>query len=299
MTSDDTEHTFFVAQALLTSGDSADRFSRRLAWSLRLWLLGLPAGIGLATLRSILRLWMGFPPTRSGVRSAGNGPAMRVAPIGARFADDEAARRAFVSASTRLTHTDVRALAGARAVADTAAWIFREETVRPEVDAWIALLRASGKEQPEWLGVVDRMEDAARRDAPPTELAAALGQPRGVTGYVLTSVPVALHAWWLHAGDFRTTIEASLACGGDTDTVGAIAGALAGSTVGEAGIPADWIDGLFEWPRSVRVLREIADRLASDRHDAVPVFWPGLVPRNALFLGTVLTHGLRRLLPPY
>jgi len=54
MVSDDTEHTLFVAQALLTHPDDVDAFQRCLAWKLRLWLLGLPAGIGLATLKAIL-----------------------------------------------------------------------------------------------------------------------------------------------------------------------------------------------------------------------------------------------------
>jgi hypothetical protein len=29
------------------------------------------------------------------------------------------------------------------------------------------------------------------------------------------------------------------------------------------------------------------------------LFWPGLLPRNLLFLAAVLAHGFRRLLPPY
>src|SRR5688572_21926737 len=79
MVSDDTEHALFVAQALLTHPDDVVAFQRCLAWKFRLWLFGLPAGIGLATLKAVIRLWMGFPPARSGVWSAGNGPAMRSA----------------------------------------------------------------------------------------------------------------------------------------------------------------------------------------------------------------------------
>ena len=85
MISDDTEHTLFVAQSLLSCSDNATTFQKSLAWKLRLWLLGLPAGIGLGTLRAIIKLWLGFPPHRSGVNSAGNGPAMRSAIIGVFF----------------------------------------------------------------------------------------------------------------------------------------------------------------------------------------------------------------------
>lgn len=122
MCSDDTEHTFFVAQALLSHPNDPVAFQRCLAWKFRLWLLGAPAGIGLATLRAILKLWLGFPESRSGVFSAGNGPAMRSAIIGAYFFDDPAKRREFISAAARLTHTDPKAKVVALAVAEAAAW---------------------------------------------------------------------------------------------------------------------------------------------------------------------------------
>ena len=69
------------------------------------------------------------------------------------------------------------------------------------------------------------------------DFAIALGLARGVTGYVYHTVPVAVYAWLRHYGDFRATVEAALDCGGDTDTVGAIAGALAGGTVVGRGSP--------------------------------------------------------------
>src|SRR5262249_20150119 len=117
MMSDDTEHSCMVGQALLRAPQDADRFARSLAWRLRLWLLGLPAGIGRATLSAILKLWGGFGPRRSGVWSAGSGPAMRAALLGACLGDDPARLRAYVQASTRLTHTDPRAERGALLVA--------------------------------------------------------------------------------------------------------------------------------------------------------------------------------------
>jgi ADP-ribosylglycohydrolase len=117
MISDDTEHTVFAAQSLLAHPESCELFTRRLSWCFRWWLLSLPAGIGLATLRSIVRLWGGISPSRSGVRSAGNGPAMRSAPVGAFFASDPNQLDDYLQASTIITHTDPRALTGAKAVA--------------------------------------------------------------------------------------------------------------------------------------------------------------------------------------
>jgi hypothetical protein len=65
-----------------------------LARRLRGWLAAMPAAVGFGTLRAILKLWMGFPPSRSGVRSAGNG-AGRIDDADAteEQVDDERARR--------------------------------------------------------------------------------------------------------------------------------------------------------------------------------------------------------------
>ena len=76
---------------------------------LRFWLLGLPGGIGYATLKAILKLWLGFKPEHSGIFSAGNGPAMRSAIIGVCYGNDSQKLRELVKASTRLTHTDPKA----------------------------------------------------------------------------------------------------------------------------------------------------------------------------------------------
>ncbi len=306
MVSDDTDHTVLVAQSLLAHPNSANRFLRRLAWSLRLWLLTLPAGVGFATLRSLLKLWAGLSPRRSGVYSAGNGPAQRVAPIGGVLAESAEHMDDYLEACTRITHTDPRALVGAKAVAYLAGWIFRDElNERPSVDDFLAVLsRAEGDGDEEWTDLLARIRFACAHRLSVVAFADELGLQEGVGGYVYHTVPVATYAWFKHFGDYEGALSAVLSCGGDTDTVGAIAGALVGATVGETGIPTDWVDGLLEWPRGVGLLRAIGDALAhcsAGKHPSSPVryFWPGLIPRNLLFLVLVLGHGLRRLAPPY
>jgi hypothetical protein len=104
MVGDDTEHTCMDGQALLDAPEDVDAFARSLAWRLRFWLLRLPAGTGRATLRAVLKLWLGFSPRHSGVWSAGNGPALRAALLGVCLGHDPDWLRAYVRASTRLTH---------------------------------------------------------------------------------------------------------------------------------------------------------------------------------------------------
>ena len=307
MVSDDTEHACMVAQALIASRGDDERFVRRLAWSLRVWLLLLPAGIGWATLRACLRLWAGVPPRRSGVFSAGNGPAMRSAVIGAAVRD--AGRSIELTRlSARLTHRDPRAVHGAVAVALAASMAAKSAGRVEEVEGadYVAALRAAvpQDEAPALLASIERAADSAAAGESTRSFAGSLGLTRGVTGFVEHSVPVAVHAWLSHQSDMRGAVGSAVACGGDTDTVAAIVGGIVGARVGKQGIPADWLRGLVDWPRTVTWVERLGERthlaLHAAEHPAVPrLFAPALLFRNVVFAGIVIAHGLRRLLPPY
>ena len=304
MVSDDTEHTFLVAQTLLDESDDVERFSQKLAWRLRWWFARLPAGVGMATAKACLKLWCGISPKQSGVFSAGNGPAMRVAIFGSVLDNDEK-RHAFVTASTEMTHTDPKALTGAMAVADLASWITRRDSQSlPPCGEAIEILLDIEPQDDTWRNLVGQMQYGWENNISVSEFVDQLGLCKGVSGYVYHTVPVAIYAWYRHFGDYRKTLESVIECGGDTDTVAAIAGALAGTTVGESGIPRNWIDGIWDTPINASLLRKTAARLAelvnhgiSQGH--VRYVWPLVIPRNLFFLLIVLGHGFRRLLPPY
>jgi ADP-ribosylglycohydrolase len=303
MVSDDTEQTCMVAQALIASGGDIERFKRSLAWRFRFWLLGLPAGVGLATARSIIRLWLGFGPDHSGVFSAGNGPAMRAAILGAAI-DDLASLRSLVRASTHLTHTDPKAEYGAYAVA-LAAWMARHGSVISG-SAYLQNLSISlDGEGAELIALVSHAADSVANGQSTEAFAEALGLKKGVSGYVYHTVPVAIHAWLAHPRDYRAAVSAVVRCGGDTDTTAAIVGGILGSALGKEGIPSAWLGGLMEWPRSMSWMERLGDQLersvAALPTPARPLGLPALAVllRNLLFLVIVLVHGFRRLLPPY
>jgi ADP-ribosyl-[dinitrogen reductase] hydrolase len=302
MVSDDTEHTCMVAQALCACPNDVDRFTRQLAHRLRWWLLGLPAGIGSATLRSTLKLWLGFPASRSGVFSAGNGPAMRSPILGAAIEDIEMLR-CFVRSCTRITHTDPKAYIGAFAVA-LAAWCAKRG-IEGSADFFRQYRSVVGTDSSdEFDSLMARVEKSLAAGDSTETFADKLGCGQGVSGYVYRTVPVVLHSWLSHPRDYRGSVTTVIQCGGDTDTTAAIVGAIVGSGVGRAGIPQEWLERLWEWPRSVAWMERLADATRNAVTTAVPVRSPGVFPglglaRNALFLGVVLGHIARRLLPPY
>jgi ADP-ribosyl-[dinitrogen reductase] hydrolase len=308
MCSDDTEHTCMLAQSLirvagLDADEAARRFESNFGWRLRFWMLGLPAGIGLATLRAILKLWIGFPPRYSGVFSAGNGPAMRVALIGVCHGDDPARMKALVRAATRITHTDPKAEHGALAVA-LAAHLAASGAVIAPADYARRLRALLGDEGGELCGLMDDVARSVASKETAADYAARHGGKDGVSGYILHTVPAALHVWLAHPDDYRRAVVTTIRLGGDSDTAAAIVGALVGARVGKEGIPAEWLRDLWEWPRTPEWMERLAARLTLHCRErtsgkALPLNWIGLLLRNILFIPLVLAHGFRRLLPPY
>src|SRR5689334_12933345 len=65
MISDDTEHTLMVAQALLSDSTDPRAFQRALGRKFRWWFAALPGGVGLATAKACLRLWLGVPADKA------------------------------------------------------------------------------------------------------------------------------------------------------------------------------------------------------------------------------------------
>jgi ADP-ribosylglycohydrolase len=302
MISDDTEHTLMVAQALLSHSADHNAFHRALGWKFRWWFAALPGGVGLATAKACLRLWLGFPAGKAAVASAGSGPAMRSAIIGAYFADDAKQRRDFVLAASRLTHRGWQAETAAQAVAECTALAVQQQEP-PRIEAVLESLRAVSNEE-EWRSILSRLESSLSVGHSVQEFVQSLGLEGGVTGYSLHVVPVAIYSWLRHPGDFRSALVTVLECGGDTDTVGAILGAIVGATLGRKSIPSEWLDSICDWPRSISFMEKVAARLAQQKAQntqlgPVRYFWPGIIPRNFLFIGVVLLHGFRRLLPPY
>ena len=288
--SDDTEHAGMTAEAIRYANGDVAVFQRRLASSLRRWFLTAPPGIGLATLKSCLKLCLGFPASHSGVRSAGNGPAMRAAILGVMVPPEKLAD--FVAASTRLTHTDRRAEIGSLIIARLAADAARMEPARGA--EWISTILAEIKNENDLEPLLKNMcaaAEALRHGLTVADFAKQLTSGRGVSGFIAHTVPVAVMAFFRHADDYAQGIEQVIRAGGDTDTTAAITGALIGSRVGIEGIPLGWRQCHFDWPWSL-------DRLLHARRPSLAL-WPIMVLRNLAFCGIVLTHVLRRLLPPW
>ncbi len=304
MVSDDTEHACMTAQALIFSAGEPERFTRRLSRNLRYWILGLPAGIGYATLRAIIKLWLGFPGEKSGVFSAGNGPAMRSPVIGVCFGHDTGRMRELVRCSTRITHKDPKAEAGALAVALAAYMAACSDTVSPG-DYYHRLQDILVKDKADEFSELMRQTClSVEANQTTRSFAELMGWSAGISGYIFHTVPAVIHCWLSHQHDFEGAVKAMIRCGGDTDTTAAIVGAIVGSSVGADGIPEKWRNNLWEWPRTRIWMTALGNQLAQvcesgSAQSPLSLPFYSIFIRNLAFMLIVLCHGLRRLFPPY
>jgi len=164
---------------------------------------------------------------------------MRVAPLGAFFADASVER--VVSEARRsaaVTHCHPAGKAGAAAVS-VAAWLAarsRGQPAPPRED----FFRTTTEVLDERLEVREGIEAAAL--LPPTAKIrdAVLRLGNGSKVVCQDTVPLALWIASFHLDDFQGAVLTAIEAGGDTDTIGAIVGGIIAARVGVDGIPEDW-----------------------------------------------------------
>ena len=257
-------------------------------------------GVKRATLRSCLKLCVGFGPGNSGVMSSGNGPSMRAPILGAAVDSLDVVLR-LNHLSSRITHTDPLAEHGAAAVA-IAAWGAARNGFTDHA-TYFQLLRErlTGEHAEQLLAAMDKVEASLATEESTQEFCCELCGPAGATGYTLHTVPVAIHAWLRCRGHLNVTLCNVILCGGDTDSTAAIAGGIAGC---ETEVTDELANSIMDWPCNPRWIIRLSKQLIRVTETGLPErplqsSFPMQALRNSFFLVVVLLWGLRRLLPPW
>jgi ADP-ribosyl-[dinitrogen reductase] hydrolase len=215
-TTDDTDMALCIARALVASGDwsltgIADNFAA--------WLKSRPVDVG-DTCRRGIRNYMlqGTLETPANEWDAGNGAVMRMLPAALFTVGDEARMTECVLAQAHLTHnhplSDAACICFGRLI-HLALLGHAKTRLRREVDGLLA------------------RHETFRFD-PYRGLA---------TGYVVDTMQTVFH-YFFRSRSFEECLVTTVNQGGDADTTGAIAGALAGAYYGEQEIPKRWLKKL-------------------------------------------------------
>lgn len=238
---DDTEMAVGMAESLVECGrfDPA-HVASRLAENFTLWrgytskMYGMVSKLRQAS-------W-----DRAGQPLWDSGAAVRVGPLGLFYCGSEEIVSC-AEQSCRITHTHPNALAGTVVMAVAVAEAVRRGLLclgleRKElVDLWISNAAEHGEGLTRSLRrVLDLKEERDLSDRA-GQLAKAFSCDETAVG----GVPAALAAF-LWSSCFEDAVVVAVNAGGDADTIGAMAGALAGAYYGASGIPEDLLQCLSD-----------------------------------------------------
>ena len=175
----------------------------------------------------------------NGEGSFGNGSAMRIAPLGAYFADDTEMipEQAALSAETTHCHSEAKAGAIAVALAAAAAWRFRQSAQLPAAAEFLEWVSQRTPASAVRKGI-DRA--ALLPEGTSIEAAvAALGNGKLVS--CPDTVPFALWCAAHHLDSYEQAMWTTVSGLGDRDTTCAIVGGIVVMYAGVESIPAEWL----------------------------------------------------------
>lgn len=213
---DDTEMTLCVARGIVGSGrwslgPIADHFAR--------WLARGPADVGATCRRGIEEYReKGRLEAAPDERGAGNGAAMRVAPVALYTLGDEELLSRLAVEQARITHH--------HPLSDAACVSVGKMIQRGLIGAPLPVLRATAEEL------------AARH--PEFRLEGYDGES---SAYVVDTLRTVFDAFF-STDTFEDCVVKTVNRGGDADTTGSIAGAIAGALYGFDAIPRRWLQAL-------------------------------------------------------
>jgi ADP-ribosyl-[dinitrogen reductase] hydrolase len=235
--SDDTELACAIALVSSTGADlRTEEALDAIAAEFSRWYAGGPPDVGVQT-RAVLsqrpanadamRAAARELHERSG-RTAGNGSLIRTSPVALAHLGDSQAIAAAARAVSELTHHDP--VAGDACVLWCLAIDLAVRTGRLDVRVGLPYVDAGY-----WVPLLEEAETVT-----PVHYAAS-------NGWVVAAL---LAAWSSvnRTSDLPSALITAVQGGGDTDTVAAITGALAGAAYGGSGVPVRWRRMLHGWP---------------------------------------------------
>ena len=205
--------------------------------------------IGASTLKSLTELdagghWAMVGAT--GEYSAGNGAAMRIAPLAFCLNPDIDTDHQMIRDVCRITHRNDEAYIGALAIVRSMCHVIDGNQLNSDFLA----------------AIVDSIPDSRVRDRLIAVRDSSMsisdyGECFASCGYVVDSVPLAILAA-THSSELRSTSRQIVQCGGDTDTVSSMFGHIYGAAVGTGALPMDTINQID----AVSLVRETAARFS-------------------------------------
>ncbi len=255
---DDTQMMIGIMEAIyldpeLTQQNIADRFLENFD-SLR--------GYGGRIIGVMNKIERGISADKVGTDSWGNGAAMRVAPIGYYFYDNQSELINHSVKSAEITHKHPLGVSGAVAQATAVALAAGAAIKGEEIDitGYVDEIveTVSGISQ-EFSSMLSPLKGFVSTDIEGAIDILISNFTRDVSA--VGAVPAAISAFLL-SNNFADAVIIAVNAGGDADTTGAMAGAIAGAYYGVDGIPKDWLEILEEGKKGATYINDLAVKLS-------------------------------------
>ena len=254
---DDTQMALDVAASWLKIGkidqdDLANEFSQNYRWS---------RGYGPGTAKTLRRMRRGSHWSRASTSayrqgSYGNGAAMR-APVIALFCcnQDFGYMVDAVKKASEVTHCNAVAIEGATLVAFFVYAALRRMRLKDAIEGFYEFYPNS-----RFRDKIDIFQSWIECDVnpPPGDIALSLGNDASAMGSCVTAIYV---AEYFKEREFGSMMNCIIACGGDVDTIGAMAGAIWGANNGFSGLASVCLE---DERRLIRVAGRILDYVISN-----------------------------------
>jgi len=185
-----------------------------------------------------------------GEGSYGNGAAMRIAPVGLFYYDNADKLREVAHKSSHITHSHELGKEGAALQAFAIALAVRGQKEGMLLDLKEFVQNDVYKEK------IRKIVILLNKDASRKEIIAELGNGEEA----FNSVPTAIYSF-LRFDRFEDGVTYAVSLGGDTDTIGAMTGAISGAYYGEGGIPNEWVEQLEEGEKGKSYIKRLAEEL--------------------------------------
>ncbi len=240
---DDTGQALALADVYLREGEMTAQGAGQalLAWA-ESWREQLDLVLGPSTRRALDQLRAGMDPRQSGQAGKTNGAAMRIAPVGIARAGDLEATVADTVEACLPTHGTMLAISAAAAVSCAIAVAMCGAHSLDDILDAAAEGAIRGREHGAWtwtapldkrIGWAAQQVRSAENEV---EALQALYDTVGVDMLVTESIPTAFGLVVLANGDPMQAVRYATNLGGDSDTIGAIAGAICGAWRGIDGL---------------------------------------------------------------
>jgi ADP-ribosylglycohydrolase len=241
---DDSQLARELIKSLLDrKGFDGEDYARRIAHIFRKRKI---VGQGIACSDAAHNLINGIPWKESGVPapSAGNGTAMRAAPIGLFYYDEPEKMIEMAHWQGYITHHDTRCSAGSVAIAGAIALILRGEA--DDISSFVGMIADwMRRYSPEFADLfLNLREWMDREPAQAFEPIRKAGKPEnhidgwpGISPFVITSVLWSVYSFLRYRDNFWKAISTAISIGGDVDTTGAMTGAISGAWLGIEALP--------------------------------------------------------------